>query len=255
MPHTETGGMQHLNGFSSASVGAAPAGVNPLTDLVAAWELATDGNDSGPNGIALGDVPESIGFAGGYCVRTGAGSDLLGDANAPYTQSELIYSLADPFLMMVEISMEGPGFGVAAVSFGEWNVNPGYALSTGGSPQGVSFDMAFDVPLIRASHLLAAPEYVHALGWYDPNTATANIKVNNLASVSVDVSGAGTLTPDTEFYIQVDPKAAPFKGDIRRFRIWKGSNALALVGDATFCAWLYNSGTGRTYAELAAYAP
>jgi hypothetical protein len=86
----------------------------------------------------------------------------------------------------------------------------------------------------------------HIVAQYDATADEASIRVNN-GTPNTGSLADGIQNGAGDFLVgSANGTAFPFDGLIRRVRIWKRKLT------AEELTWLYNSGTGRTYAELLA---
>ena len=107
---------------------------------------------------------------------------------------------------------------------------------------------------VNSSVALSTSTWYMVAVWHDSSGNTVNIKVDNNTSQSV--STAAVTPPDLS--INFDIGVSNSSGSPQRY--WDGRIGPVMLGKGYVpteadLSWLYNSGSGRTLAEMASYSP
>lgn len=96
------------------------------------------------------------------------------------------------------------------------------------------------------------PMMVSAL--FNSGAQELSMRVNDGTPVVITGTGALTTTNVNPFTIASDNTGSnALVGFIKYVRLWIGPNAVTVANNSTWMTWLYNSGAGRSDAEVAAY--
>ena len=232
--------------------------VNPLTDLVEYWNLT-----SNPNGNANG---RNLTPTGATFTYDSEGAHFNGtDQYLSHVDAAYLQANNSGFLITACVTIDSFILSAGVVGkFGdgggdEWGVLQDEALGAYQEfglfiQDGDASYPEIGFPQTPASDLDLATRYFIA-AWYDPTAKIIYGSLNNGTALTASVFGSNPSTTDG-FHIGGAPAFSPanlFNGKVGLVGYWIGANALTIANDAAFMTWLYNSGAGRTYAELAAY--
>jgi hypothetical protein len=222
-----------------------------IDNLIGAWELGTNGNDSHSNGLTLTNN-NTVTFAGGW-------ADFESGSVQDFTRTdEALLSTGDiDFTGMAEVQLESKsGAGVhefIASKYSAASGNREYAALYHGDLDAFRFGISADGTSGTETGITATTFGAPSTGtpytvfwWHD--------SVNNLIGIAINAGTADTLSHSagvfdsiTDFSIgSLDNVAHYWDGLIRRVRFWKR----VLAADER--TWLYNSGSGRSYADIVA---
>lgn len=238
--------------------------------LVADWELIANANDSTPhgytltntggvtfgaNGASFNGIDQMLSLADGTVIDTSQPWFLMYEASDDRTNS----TDSCPVIQKGEYSIANPDLGYSAfANFGGVGLNS----SVTSGPQWASADNTYSNSYSVALDLGIAPPvsrkcvmgYQNVAGllysqWVDDGAAQTSV--------------LGTDTPPDHPFNAIGRfsiGAAPSmfgdtfgKTTVRRVRWWIGAGAAVAAQDANR-TWLFNSGAGRTYAEILATA-
>lgn len=95
---------------------------------------------------------------------------------------------------------------------------------------------------------IASGSWYFVCAWHDPVADTLNLQINSGTAASTTGYTFGTIDTTGEFWLGADPLGTGYwPGYLDQWGLWKR------VLISTERTWLYNSGAGRSYADLVAF--
>lgn len=226
--------------------GAAVAVSPLLTNLISYWSLeeasGTRNDAHGTNHLTDNNsVTQTTGKVGNAAQFVRANSESLSrTSNASLQAGDIDLTMA----CWVYLASNSEFQGIA----GKWAVSPNkeymlnytglvyqFGVSSDGAAQTTRDATSFGKPLTETWHYVVA--------WHDATENTINIQVDNGAIDSTSYS-SGITTTATTFYLGQLALGYHFGGLIDEVGLWKR----VLTSDER--TWLYNSGNGRSYADI-----
>lgn len=231
------------------------------TGLIADWELQADADDSHTNAL---DLTENTFGSGSFDYNSDG--VLLTSTGAPGFDSNWLNRADHALLEPNSVNF----FGMAEVFFAEKNTDPvgqvviqkspvggtsttGYGVSYTPSNDRIIFyiittDGYFFVHTPMPSDPTLARHFVFF--WIDFGAGTINIQRDAEAPASQAFTGDLSDSAHNFYVGSNEGTAENLLGRLRRLRLWKGECVLDDVPG--MIAWLYNSASGRTYADIIA---
>jgi len=246
-----------VGGGYGGSGGIAPP-VDLLLDLVADWELTANPNDSAINALNL---TNNAGVTFGSNGAVIDGDPIPPDP--PYQQclyhakNALFSPGSESFLITGFFTIDDNSTSWSMMTYYDQDDAFEWTLEYGG---GVDNTLVFGTTDADYDDYFVNPVFSPVVGtkffvaaWRNAGEQTINIQVHNGAIATETNVPAVIAAANPLFGIGGLPNIISFVGKVKFARLWIGSNALTIAEDSDVMTWLYNSGSGRTYAELAAY--
>lgn len=216
-------------------------------DLAGDWELTSDANDSTPNGLNLTEVGGSLSY-GAEGVSLNGTDQYLSHADDP-----LLEIGNEDFMVMAEII---PTTLALKTILGKGNPEE-YELAIQGDGSAfmtVNDDLQNYASAYTPGSSVATDVRSILFASFAVATNTITIWYGN-GSPATEVTNGGLVSNNGLFTIGCTTDGGSpsrlFAGTIRHVRLWKGDVSVPIAA----IPWLYNSNTGRTYAELGDYSP
>lgn len=224
-----------------------------IDNLVASWELneaSGDAVDAHSNGLNLTDT-NTVGTSGGW-------RDFERDSSQYFTrasEANLVWG-DEPMTIIADVELESKPAAVDMCIVQKTTGGNGeyfFQYRNNGSEDRLAFAVFgsagfgnFGITLADSlsSPSTGVPYFI--VGWHDPTNDVIGIQVND-GTEDTEPHSAGIYGSGTgNFELSGFEFSNFWDGRIRRVRMWRR------VLTAPEKTWLYNSGTGRTYAEIVA---